>query len=196
MPSSKSSATSSGMLCRLTQRKKCAAARAAGLGVMSSDTGTMIDVVLGAAASVVVGLALWLLLPRGVVLTRSFPATEADGSVLLDTWRIRNESPIPARIRSVAVCGAFSYDDSLGEIRWIELGNEQDTHSPATLRLDNEVAEVRRVEARLAWRSITVAPGDTMTAHLLNNTTLRIRYRRAGPFGLVERREIQLHGVA
>jgi hypothetical protein len=156
----------------------------------------MFEVLLSASVSILVGVTLWALLPRGVVLTRSFPAVAPDGRVLPDTWRIRNESPLPVRIRSVAVSGVGTYDDTKGALRWVEVGTEDEDGLSATLHLDDEVTEIRRLDNRQPWRAVVVAPGDTMQAHVLNNTTLRIRYRRAGAFGTFERREIQIHGGA
>ena len=156
----------------------------------------MIEVLLSAVVSITVGVALWALLPRGVVLTRSFPAVAPDGRVLPDTWRLRNESPLPVRIRCVAVCGFGTYDDTKGVLRWVEVGAEDDNGLSATLHLDDEVTEIRRLDNRQPWRTVVIAPGDTMKAHVLNNTTLRIRYRRAGAFGTFERREIEIHGGA
>jgi len=156
----------------------------------------MAEVLVSAAVSITVGVALWALLPRGVVLKRSFPAVAPDGRVLFDTWRPRNESPLPVRIRSVAVSGIGTYDDTKGVLRWIDLGAEDAKNLAATLHVDDEVTEIRRTDNDQPWRTVVVAPGDTMTAHVLNNTTLRIRYRRAGAFGVFERREIQIHGGA
>jgi hypothetical protein len=116
----------------------------------------MIEVLFSASVSIMVGVTLWALLPRGVVLTRSFPAVAPDGRVLLDTWRLRNESPLPVRIRSVAVSGVGTYDDTKGALRWLEVGTEDEDGLSATLHLDDEVTEI--------VVSATASPGGPLSS--------------------------------
>lgn len=56
------------------------------------------------------------------------------------------------------------------------------------LHFDDETREIGRVDLGRPWRGLTVSPGETLTAHVPNNTTLTIRYRRSGIGGLLERR--------
>jgi len=46
------------------------------------------------------------------------------------------------------------------------------------------------------WTRQIVPPGDSLTAYLMNNATVRIGYRRAGWFRWFERRELMLFGYA
>ncbi len=68
--------------------------------------------------------------------------------------------------------------------------------SPVFLHLDDEVTEIRRLDQEPPWSTVVVLPGDTLTARVLNNSDLRIRYRRAGWLGVFERREVLIQGGA
>jgi hypothetical protein len=150
----------------------------------------------GTLVSIAVGVALWAVLPRGVVLTRSFPATTADGQILLDTWKVTNASPLPIRITSVAVRGLGTVNRETEEIQWVELDPDDAKSRGATLHLDDEVSEIRRLDRTTSWNRVIIPPGDTMKAHVMNNTDLRIRYRRAGWLGVFERRTVTISGGA
>lgn len=154
------------------------------------------DLFVSSLVSIVVGVALWALLPRGVVLTRCFPATTADGRILVDTWRIKNESALPIRITSVTVRGLSTINPQTEEIERVDLGPDDAESVGATLHLDDEVSEIRRLDRPIPWKEIVVQPGDTMKAHVLNNTDLRIAYRRAGWLGVFERRVITISSGA
>ena len=72
------------------------------------------DLLVGVAASTLVGIALWLLLPRGVVLTRQMRTTDWRGEPLYDTWVLRNDSAVAARLLRVQVTSSTMYDDARG----------------------------------------------------------------------------------
>jgi hypothetical protein len=152
--------------------------------------------IASASVSIAVGVVLWAVLPRGVVLTRSFPAKTPDGQILLDTWKLQNDSPLPIRITSVAVWGLGTVNRKTEEIEWVELDPDDEKSRGATLHLDDEVSEIRRLDRTISWNKVIVPPGDTMKAHVLNNTDLRIMYRRAGWLGVFERRRVTISGGA
>lgn len=155
-----------------------------------------VELIASTLVSIAVGAALWAVLPRGVVLTRSFPASTADGQILLDTWRVKNDSPLPIRITSVAVRGLGTVNRQTEKIEWVQLKPDDEKSRGATLHLDDEVSEIRRLDAPVAWNRVIVPPGDTMKAHVMNNTDLRIRYRRSGWLGVFERRTLTISGGA
>lgn len=154
------------------------------------------ELIANTLVSIAVGAALWAVLPRGVVLTRSFPASTADGQILLDTWRVQNDSPLPIRITSVAVRGLGTVNRKTEEFKWVELAPDDEKSRGATLHLDDEVSEIRRLDRPIAWNRVILPPGDTMKAYVMNNTDLCIRYRRAGWLGAFERRTLTLSGGA
>ena len=154
-----------------------------------------VQLIANTLVSIAVGAALWAVLPRGVVLTRSFPASTADGQILLDTWRVQNDSPLPIRITSVVVMGLGTVNRQTEEFEWVELEPDDDEKlRGATLHLDDEVSEIRRLDRPIAWNRVIVPPGDTMKAYVTNNTHLRMRYRRAGWLGVFERRTLTISG--
>jgi hypothetical protein len=65
----------------------------------------MADVLIGAVVSVLTGVGLWAVLPRGVVLTRS-PSQQEPG-----TWELHNDSALPVRLTSVTVEGTLTYNE-------------------------------------------------------------------------------------
>lgn len=154
------------------------------------------ELIANTLASVAVGVALWAVLPRGVVLTRSFPASTANGQILLDTWRLQNDSPLSIRIASVAARGPGTVNRQTGDIEWVELKADDEKLQGATLHLDDEVAEIRRLDGPIAWSKEIIPPGDTLKAYVMNNTDLRIKYRRAGWLGVFERRTLTISGGA
>ena len=46
------------------------------------------------------------------------------------------------------------------------------------------------MDSVVPWNKVVIPPGDTLTAHVPNNSDLRIKYRRAGLFGIFERRAV------
>lgn len=144
----------------------------------------MIDVLASAAT----GLALWALLPRGVVLTRSVRHHQPSGARALDTWEVRNESPLPVKITRVRVIRPEGTTELSGTDNRPDLS--------VSLSYDDEVQDISRTDRRRPWRGLPVLPGDTLTAVVSVNSTLCIRYRRAGWLGVLERREVQINGVA
>lgn len=161
-----------------------------------SATLLCVELIANTLVSIAVGVALWAVLPRGVVLTRSFPASTADGQILRDTWSVQNDSPLSIRITSVAVWGIGTVNRQTEEIEWVELEPDDEKSRGATLHLADEVSEIRRLDRPIAWNQVIVPPGDTMKAHVMNNTDLRIRYRRAGWLGVFERRTLTISGGA
>jgi hypothetical protein len=153
------------------------------------------ELALGAIMSILTGLALWLVLPRGVVLTRSVRAEDFRGRPMYDTWELRNASALPVRITSVTVLGPHTYDSRRDKIIAVEFNNSEDEHG-VQLRFDDATLDTVRTDRGLPWRGLEVPPGDTLEAKVLNNRALRIRYRRAGWSGVFERREVSVHGYA
>lgn len=155
----------------------------------------MSELLVGSLVSVLTSVALWALLPRGIVLTRSVRSQDFRGQPMTDTWELRNDSALPIRIVSVTVCGPHTYDHSRNKIAEIDLPIfEGRGKEGASLVFDDETLEIRRTDTARSWRGIEIPPGDTLEAVVENNRTLRIRYRRAGRFGIMERREISIHG--
>lgn len=148
----------------------------------------MVGAFVNGLVSVAVGIGLWLFLPRGVVLIRIWPVRDWQDNVLPDTWGLRNDSALPMRIRSVAYLQA-SEGSAWGEM-------PPEGTNGVDLNLDDETDEVRRTDRRpmIPWSKIVIQPGDTMKAQISVNSALRIKYRRAGWAGVLERREITIHG--
>lgn len=181
----------------------------------------------GLAGSAVLSVILWLVLPRGVVLTKVPPS-----EMLLDRWTVRNESPLPVRITSVSVFGLGAHREvpvgcskkwvarrlrSIGERRPGEVyfrthvmasrldGGLKPVPMPchdafqtvsATMTFTDEVLEIGRTDRSMEWGRVKVPPGETLIAHVGGNTTVTIRYRRAGLSGRLERRSLTIHGFA
>lgn len=123
------------------------------------------------------GYLLWLALPRGVILTKTPPPADADESSW-DRWTVRNESPVTIQVVRVAL---------------VTIGGESDMGDHLTF--DDETLEVRRQDWEKPWEGLEIPPGETLTAHVPVNHTMSIKYRRAGPVGWVERRELVIHGA-
>jgi hypothetical protein len=140
-----------------------------------------VDVLL----SIVTGLVLWILLRRGVVLTRATKHTDWQGRPRFDTWEIKNDSALPVRLTSVWVKSP-GYE---GELSWEGGGGDG-----ISLSFDDEVLKIAREDRERPWREVIVPPGDTLTAVVGGNRSLFIVYRRAGWTGLLERRMIVVHG--
>lgn len=137
-----------------------------------------VDVGLGAAASLGIGVMLWMFLPRGVVLTKTRDESR------LDTWVLQNASSVPALISSATSLGIH------GENPLSDNDNGQ-----VSLMLDDETDEIRRTDMGLDWPGIVIGPGDTMSAHIGVNSALVVGYRRAGWTGIAERRTLTIHGT-
>lgn len=155
------------------------------------------EVVIGAVVSVLTGVGLWAVLPRGVVLTREPRVQDLQGAPLFDTWTLRNNSALPIRIMFVTVSSPETYDANKDKILEIELPVlESEGKIGVALSFDDHVLDTRRTERNQSWRGLEVPPGDTLQAMVGINRTLRVRYRRAGPLGPFERREVHIHGYA
>lgn len=152
------------------------------------------QVLVDVAVALATGVGLWLLLPRGVVLTKAPMTHNLGGDPVYDTWRIQNDSALPVRITSAAYRGPDTFNDR--SWAWVELTEAVDERRGVSLHLDDEVPEIRRLDKPTPWSEVEVQPGDTLTAKVPNLTDLRISYRRAGPFGFVERRDVTLSGGA
>lgn len=142
--------------------------------------------------SLIVGAGLWLFLPRGVVLTRTRAGP--------DEWTIMNDSPLPITIISASEIGVETYDERTGRFEAIELpsgSGDSDCdfrYHGVTLFVDDEVRSISMYDGNLPWRGQVLPPGETLSATVGNNTSLKIRYRRAGWSGLFERRQFEIHG--
>ena len=144
----------------------------------------LVNALVSAAVSSIVGIALWRFLPRSVaVLTRELYAN--------DTWRIRNDSPVSVQLLEVTVTGVSTIDCD-GNIKAIPV--DWDGSGIVNMTLDDESDEIGRCDWGKPWSEIVLRPGDTMSARVGNNTSLHIRYQRAGRFGRFERRGLTISG--
>lgn len=151
---------------------------------------------LGLLISTVQALALWAFLPRGVVLTRSQRLQDFAGRPLHDTWAVQNNSPLAVQILSAKVVGVGSYDADQDKCLAVDLDGVDGagTHG-VEMSFDDEVLEISRVDReKPAWAGQRVPPGDTLQVSVPNNTSLTIRYRRAGALGIFERRAVTIDG--
>lgn len=144
----------------------------------------MINFALSVLASALTGIVLWAALPRGAVLTR----TPADWKV----WTIRNDSPVPIRITSVTWEGA----DTMEGGKPLRRELPADTYHDVPLRLvpDEDYTYYELTLTHGRWPGYVIQPGESMTAAVFANRSLYIKYRRAGWTGLLERRQISVHG--
>jgi hypothetical protein len=169
-----------------------------GTTVLSSRlafSSVLADIVIEVVIALVTGAGLFFALPRGVVLTRSPRTQDFNGQGLYDTWEIRNDSALPVRIMSVTYAGPDTWNETTGRIEQLELPTfEGEGKLGVSLAFDDEVLEITRFDSGKRWRELVVPPGDTMRAHVVNNRTLTIRYRRDGFFGRLERRVITVDG--
>jgi hypothetical protein len=156
----------------------------------------MSEVLIGTVLSVLTGVGLWAVLPRGVVLTRSVRGRNFAGDPLPDTWELRNDSALPVHIVSVTTRGIQTFDPESGKIHDIEVPPEPGEDLGVSLHFDDEQLEIARSDRGRTWRGLIVPPGDALQVTVMNNRTLRIRYRRAGALGVLERREVSIHGGA
>ncbi|KGN29454.1 hypothetical protein N802_13635 [Knoellia sinensis KCTC 19936] len=149
----------------------------------------VVDVILALGT----GVLLWAVLPRGVVLTRSARTEDWRGEPVYDTWALRNESAVPIRLTSVAVRSPDTLD-AKGRFEYVELNDDNADALAVALCFDDAYLETTRGENAQAWKGIEVPPGDTLQAKVDLNRDLRIRYRRTGPTGVFERRQVLIHG--
>lgn len=69
------------------------------------------------AVGFIAAFALWTVLPRGVVLVREHPVIVGN-TPLPDTWRLRNDSPLPAKVMSVTVTSPFTMEPEAANGPW------------------------------------------------------------------------------
>lgn len=137
---------------------------------------------VGLVGSVVVGVVLWLALPRGVVLVKTDRTEEGD---VARSWHVRNESALPVRIIEITRADMAT-------------GGEAAPVSPsdAGISFDDEVLQIALDEG-LSWAELELPPGEGFTVVVPTlNTTMALRYRRAGRWGIFERRVLSLHTTA
>lgn len=142
---------------------------------------------INAVVSIGVGVLLWMLLPRGVVLTRTLSGP--------DLWQVKNDSPLPVRIMSVRVVSPEEWNETTSRFDEPVLPVDGGIHG-VSLSIDDEVADTARTDNQRPWSEVSITPGDTLTARVPTNTTLIIDYRRAGWLGILERRHLGIHGGA
>jgi hypothetical protein len=153
-----------------------------------------VETIAGGVISLLVGLGLWAVLPRGVVLTREpkkYPPGVDPSRV--GEWTIRNASALPVRLTKVVRSGIDTFDTDTGKIREVPLETCTGSGSDVTLSFDDETLYYWQ-EAADDWNGLVVPPGDTLTAYVNLNRTLTIHYRRNGMFGVFERRSVSLDG--
>lgn len=116
--------------------------------------------------SIVVGVALWAFLPRGVVLVRAAKANQPDA------WTIKNDSPLPVRLTSVRVASPETVNLATDTIEEPEL--PLDGLLGVRLNLDDETSDGVRLDWQRPWNQVVVEPGDTLTAYVPVNTSVYI----------------------
>jgi len=144
----------------------------------------ILGAVLGMLGSAIVGVILWLYLPRGVVLIRS-ELTEA-----LDTWTLTNTSALPVELVSVDATGSVS--DFGGRVA-VPLAGLKGVafHLP-----HREIwFEDWSADPNVGWGQVVLEPGDVLVVHVPVNADVIVKYRRAGWAGRFESRSIALHGT-
>lgn len=150
--------------------------------------------IIGLTASTLVSVALWLFLPRGVVITRSKPARDGHGEAIPDSWVLQNQSPLPVQILRVRFTG---FSTIVGEHPVGKLLTPSDlTDEPFDAVLDSDVGGGEVLAAKNGWNGVQVVPGDGIVLRMPNNLSLEVRYRRAGWTGIFERRTITIQGFA
>lgn len=153
----------------------------------------MKDFLMNSLGSVFVGIALWALLPRGVVLTRRRRLRNHREEPMLGTWELRNNSSIPIRIESVLVAGPAAPGRGSGRQpgNKLILGQEPEGVS---LAFDDGGLDTLLHATRSTWKGVTIPPGDTLQAAVGAMWCLQVKYRRKGWCGLLERRQIVVNG--
>jgi hypothetical protein len=131
---------------------------------------------------------------------------------MYDTWEIKNDSAVPILLTSVEDAGPGSWVDPTEQTRWRKFGDWLRRRPPGytrrqlaadvegkrhgvSLRFDDDVSETRRTDSEQPWKGQEVMPGETLTARVTGINHLLIRYRRLGPFGILERRRLDIFGL-
>lgn len=148
----------------------------------------VLDFGLSLIASALPALLLWAFLPRGVVLTRSRRKVDWKDNPVDDTWEVKNNSAMPVTILSVTTSNP-GVDD-------VEVDAESDDDSAGVSLMLDDWDQVRDEWHAGGWRGVTLLPGETLTARVTTNTVLRIKYRRSGMTGALERRQLIIIGYA
>lgn len=191
------------------------------------------DVSLGVFASVLAGIVLWAILPRGVRLTKTQVLVDSvSGDLPRSRWTIQNGSAVSVRVRSVKTHGVrtmrepgenglldrgtrsvsawlqrFPSEPALGRRRAAfrrldRFANERTAVSLPTeggihdvhLGFDDDMLWTLQTDG-MPWNTVTIPPGETLTALVPNWMILTIRYRRAGLSGWFERRVLTVYGT-
>ena len=145
---------------------------------------------VGFVASAVVGWLLWIVLPRGIVLSRKFPAHNFAGSPIPDTWILRNESSLPVRIAKVEAIGA-AFDGS----DWNDLSPLEAMKLGFFPTLDSDISGGEALAGIERWKEVRVMPGDGLQVKMPGNTVFRITYRRDSIVSFVETRQVTVFGM-
>lgn len=148
---------------------------------------------IGLLVSAIVGIALWLFLPRGVVITRSKPARDVHGEPIPDSWVLRNESPLPVQILDVRYIGISTVVN--GHPAWKPLTPSGLTNEPFLVSLDSDTGG-GAMSSDSDWNAVQLAPGDGLVLQMPLHHKLEMRYRRAGWVGVLERRAVTIQGFA
>lgn len=146
---------------------------------------------IGLLASTAVGIALWLLLPRVVVITRSKPARNVHREPIPDSWVLRNESPLPVQILDVRYSGISTIVSERPVKK--PLTPSELTSEPFVVSLDSDVGG-GAMSNDSSWSTVQLAPGDGLVLRMPLHHTLEIRYCRAGWSGAFERLAVTVHG--
>lgn len=148
---------------------------------------------IGLIASIIVGIALWLFLPRGVVITRSKPARDVRGEPIPDSWVLRNHSPLPVQILDVQYIGISTIVNE--HPVWRPVAPSELTNEPFVVSLDSDVGG-GAMSNDSSWSTVQLAPGDGLVLQMPLHHKLELRYRRAGWTGAFERRAVTIQGFA
>lgn len=151
------------------------------------------DFAIGLLASTIVGIALWLFLPRGVVITRSKPARDGYGEPIPDSWVLRNESPLAVQMLGVSYSGISTFVNE--QLTWKTLTPSELTGEPFVVQLDSDVGG-GAMSNDTSWSTVQLAPGDALVLQIPLHHQLEMRYRRAGWTGVFERRIVMIQGFA
>lgn len=143
---------------------------------------------LGILGSLVVGILLWFLLPRGVVLTKRWATEYGTGAPVPEAFTITNDSALP-----IEIIGVDGPGFTTGQT-WEPYPNPTDANGYSTIRLsfDDMSVDLERERREPGWKGVRIPPGETMTAVVPGIMALRIRYRRAGWSGALERRSLTI----
>ncbi|MFI8776559.1 hypothetical protein ACIGH6_05645 [Brachybacterium paraconglomeratum] len=145
---------------------------------------------IGFAASALVGLMLWFVLPRGIVLSRKFPAVGLGGAPINDTWVLRNESSIPIRISKVEAIGSM-----IDGVEWKELSLKTARSLGFEPGLDSDISGGEALSSVTEWKGVRVLPGDGLHATMPGNSHFRFTYQRDSLLGFIETRQVTVYGM-